>query len=295
MTYKIVAVDDEPINLRLIEGFLDDEDYEIFPFELPENALSFLQEKGSDIDVILLDRMMPVVNGMEFLRRIKNTDHLKDIPVIMQTAAAERSQVVEGIEAGVYYYLTKPYDDKVLISLTKAAITDSTEKKKLYEESKQYAQMLGFIKIGVFEFRTLVEARMASTYLSSLFPNPEKVILGISEMLTNAVEHGNLKITYNKKTQLNMDGSWENEILKRLDIEENKNKKVNVHYERTDSQIILKVIDEGNGFDWEEYLEISPTRATDNHGRGIAMSKLMSFDEIKYCGTGNEVHCIVNI
>jgi len=294
MAYNILAVDDEPINLSLIENFLDDDEYEVTSFESAVNALVFIK-KNPNFDVILLDRMMPDLNGIEFLDKIKNIDNLKNIPVIMQTAAAERSQVIEGIDAGVYYYLTKPYDNKVLISLIKAAISDFSEKKKLSDESKQYSKMLGFLTDGKFQFKTLEECRIVSTYISSLFPDPEKMVLGISEMLINAVEHGNLGITYDEKSDLNNSGEWENEVIKRQNLDENKHKNVSVDYSKNENQIILKIKDEGNGFDWKEYLEISPSRATDNHGRGIAMSKIMSFSDIKYNNIGNEVECLLDL
>ena len=64
-------------------------------------------------------------------------------------------------------------------------------------------------------------------------------------------------------------------------------------YERTPSEIILTIRDEGQGFDWQRYLELDPARATDPHGRGIALSKMMSFDEVEYQGAGNVVCCKV--
>jgi len=294
MVYKILAVDDESINLRLMESFLDDEQYKIFSFESAKSALVFILD-NQDIDVILLDRMMPDMNGLEFLESVKNIDELKNIPVIMQTAAAERSQVIEGIDAGVYYYLTKPYDDKVLISLVNAAISDFSEKKELSIDNQHYSKMLGFLQNGEFIFKTLEEARILSKYITTLFPSPDRVSLGISEMLINAVEHGNLGITYNEKTDLNNSGQWENEVIRRQSLDTNKGKNIIVNYTKNDTEIILRIEDEGKGFDWKEYLEISPSRATDNHGRGIAMSRLMSFDEIKYNNLGNVVECVVRL
>ncbi|HBT43645.1 MAG TPA: response regulator receiver protein, partial [Rhodospirillaceae bacterium] len=60
---------------------------------------------------------MPEMDGMEVLAKIKGDPDLKAIPVIMQTAMDLEAEIVDGIEAGVYYYLTKPYDVDVLVSV----------------------------------------------------------------------------------------------------------------------------------------------------------------------------------
>jgi hypothetical protein len=63
----------------------------------------------------------------------------------------------------------------------------------------------------------------------------------------------------------------------------------------TKDAIVVHIIDEGNGFDWRKYLELSPDRITDPHGRGIATSRMMSFDSLEYLGVGNEVRCTVKL
>lgn len=128
-------------------------------------------------------------------------------------------------------------------------------------------------------------------FIASYFPDPERVVMGISELLINAVEHGNLGISYDEKTHLNATGTWEEEVLKRQKHPQNINKKVKAIYNRSPDVVTLNIINEGAGFNWENYLEISPGRATDNHGRGIAMSRLMSFDHLEYRAPSNEVVC----
>jgi anti-sigma regulatory factor (Ser/Thr protein kinase) len=75
-----------------------------------------------------------------------------------------------------------------------------------------------------------------------------------------------------------------------LALPENAEKKAFVTFERNDNELRFVVKDQGNGFDWHKYLEMSPERVFDNHGRGIAMAKTISFDRIDYQGNGNEVH-----
>jgi len=62
-----------------------------------------------------------------------------------------------------------------------------------------------------------------------------------------------------------------------------------VTLERTPATSIVTIADQGQGFDWKNYVEFSPERVFDLHGRGIAMSKAISFDSLEYCGNGNKV------
>ena len=68
-----------------------------------------------------------------------------------------------------------------------------------------------------------------------------------------------------------------------------------VEFMRNPGELRFTVRDQGKGFDWQQYLEMSPERAFDTHGRGIAMSKLLSFDRLEYRGCGNEVECVVKL
>ena len=291
---KILAVDDDPRNLMLIEGFLDE--FEITTAKDGLEGLEILNKFPAEFSLILLDRMMPNMNGMELLKKIKEDKLLKDIPVIMQTAAAERNQVLEGIQAGVFHYLTKPYDEDTLRSIVVSCIAHNASQQALREAVINRKRMMGLIKSCYIEFKNIDEAHDVTTYLATLFPEPQKVVLGISELLINAIEHGNLDIAYDKKTELNNNQKWKDEIKRLVQLPEYKNKVVRVTYEYQPAGLIkLRIKDDGKGFEWRNFLELSPERAIDNHGRGIAMAKAISFDKIEYAGCGNEVVCSLTV
>lgn len=291
----VLTVDDEPNNLAILSTDLEDAGYNVVSANDGLEAWNILNEKKNKIQAILLDRMMPNMDGMEFMKKIKETPDFSSIPVIMQTAAAEKEQVAQGIEAGVYYYLTKPYDVNIMLSILHAAIVDYANYRKLRDGLKKFTRKLNLVKNAIFEISTLDDAEYLATFLAQFFPNPEKVVFGLSELMVNAIEHGNLGISYDEKTELNKKGIWQEEIERRIELTENKYKRANVSFLRESSSIILSIKDEGKGFEWEKYTEISPDRATDNHGRGIALSKLMSFHDIKYLGNGNEVVCKISL
>lgn len=292
---KILIIDDEPNNVTLLSLELEDAGHETLSATDGVEGWKVLEKERNNIKLILLDRMMPNMNGMEFMAKIKAHEEFKKIPVIMQTAAAEKEQVAEGIRAGVYYYLTKPYEEEVLISIVNAALNEYANQRRLREEVQKHKKCFGLTTHSEWEFKTLDECRDMAAFVASYFPDPERVVMGISELFMNAVEHGNLGITYHEKSKLTQANTWDAEVEKRLKLPEYANKKVKVVYEKKNNIVELIIKDEGDGFDWDGYLEISPERATDSHGRGIAFAKMMCFDELQYQGCGNEVICKVNL
>lgn len=144
------------------------------------------------------------------------------------------------------------------------------------------------IKKCEFEYRTIDEARMLAVYLANFCSDPSRVALGIAGLLINAVEHGNLQIGYQKKTELLNDGKWEEEIEKRLNMPELKGRKVCVRMTRRDNGVVINIKDEGKGFDPKPYMDFDPSRITDPNGRGIAMANIVDGMEVEYPDKGNE-------
>ncbi len=104
---KILVVDDVFDNLLVLEAVLEDKDYEISLVEDSKIALAMVEE--SPPDIILLDVMMPEIDGYEFTRRIRQNPALPFIPILLLTAHYE-SSVVEGLDAGADDFIRKPFD-----------------------------------------------------------------------------------------------------------------------------------------------------------------------------------------
>jgi CheY-like chemotaxis protein len=125
----ILAVDDDPFNLDIIDEFLSGAGFELLTADCGEKALDILHFGKTKVDVVLLDRMMPDMDGLEALRIIKQNPELAMIPVILLTAAGESAQVAEGVSAGCFYYLTKPFDRTVLHTALSAALSEQIGQK----------------------------------------------------------------------------------------------------------------------------------------------------------------------
>ncbi len=284
---RILVVDDEPFNLDIISEYLEGAGYLLQMAESGEEAWTYLRRGELHFDLVVLDRMMPGIDGLELLRWIKADRRLADIPVIMQTAAASPEQVREGLAAGAYYYLTKPFEPESLQSIVRAALDDLHQHRALAERLAAQRNALQTLQHGVFAFRTMEEAHGLAALAASICDEPDVVVLGLSELLVNGVEHGNLNICFKEKSRLREAGEWEAEVQRRLLLPENQSKYVRLTVTSDPQAWVFSVEDEGGGFAWKEFLELAPERAFAPNGRGIALARQLAFDELEYLGNGN--------
>ena len=207
----------------------------------------------------------------------------------------DTQDVLDGIQAGAFYYLTKPFGKELLRSVIKTALDEHGAYVELRNELNKSACTLSLMESGIFHFRTLEEMQDLALFISKACPKPEQALSGLSELMINAVEHGNLKIGYDEKSELIDSGRWQEEIEHRLSVADNLDKIATLDFQHGDDHISITITDMGSGFDWQDYLEISIDRIADNHGRGIAMAKVLSFDAIEYKGNGNKVTATINL
>jgi CheY-like chemotaxis protein/anti-sigma regulatory factor (Ser/Thr protein kinase) len=285
----ILLVDDEPFNLDILLEYLEDAGYALDVAEDGRQAWEKLEAAPENFDVVLLDRMMPGLSGLEVLERMKAHPVLQSVPVILQTALAARAEIVEGMQAGAYYYLTKPFEEAMLLSVLQTAVADRQRYRLAQEDSKAAGRTFGLLREATFVFRTPESARDLAVVLANAFPDPKRVAIGLTELLLNAVEHGNLGISYEEKGRLREEERWSEEVAARLADPAYAGREVTVVYRRDDDEIRVRIQDQGDGFEFQRYLEMDPARAFDSHGRGIAMARMLSFDTIDYLGRGNEV------
>lgn len=292
---RVLVVEDNEYDRALLQVHLHEDEFAADFASDGVEAWALLEQRADRYDLVLLDRTMPRMNGLELLGRMKRDPRCRTIPVILQTACVGREEMIEGIRAGAYYYLSKPYDAEVLMSVVRTAAADAREIRALQKRVRRGLHVLSLLSEARFAIRTLDEARDLAGVLANACPDPETAVVGLTELLVNAVEHGNLGITYEEKSVLRNCHDWEAEVLRRLDLSENAEKKVDVHFHRAGDEIQFHIRDEGNGFEWKRYLDIDPRRAFDTHGRGILLARHFSFSALEYRGRGNEVTATVSL
>ncbi|AVF05314.1 MULTISPECIES: PleD family two-component system response regulator [Devosia] len=120
MTARVLIVDDIPTNVRLLEARLSAEYYEVLTASSGAQALEICNSQ--DVDIVLLDVMMPEMDGFEVCRRLKANPKTHHLPVLMITALDQSSDRVQGLEAGADDFLTKPVDDTQLMARVKSLV-----------------------------------------------------------------------------------------------------------------------------------------------------------------------------
>jgi CheY-like chemotaxis protein len=277
------------LNLEIIRESLDDPRMDVDLVPNAERAWQKLESADPPYSIAIVDHMMPGMSGIELLRRMKADSRYSHIPVIVQTAASSPEEVRVGIEAGAYYYLTKPYKPEALIAIVRAALADIADQAATAQRAAQGSEAFTLLEAAEFSFATLDDVSRVAGLLASLCPDADAASVGLTELMINAIEHGNLGISYAEKSRLKQDDTWEAEILRRQALPEHNRKRARVAMRRNAAEIEFVISDEGSGFDARRYLDFDPARAYDLNGRGIAMARMLSFQRIEYVGCGNRV------
>ncbi|MEO5673084.1 MAG: response regulator [Chitinophagales bacterium] len=292
MTDTLLVVDDDVPFTMIIKNSLEKEGYIVLSAHHVNEAKKILDERAPEIKVMLLDWSLPDVTGIDLLREIKLEKSFENIQVIMQTVISDSENIREGIEAGVFFYLVKPVKKELLHSTIKAAILDFERKKDLLKKLEESKRSFRFLTKGEFHFRTVQDGDFLAVRIAHECPNPQEAIL-ISELFSNAVEHGNLGLTYDEKTRLITENRLKEEVELRLLQQEHANQFVHVTFRRLPNKILLTVKDQGRGFDFQKYLGFDDGRVFHNHGRGIAL--LNSIYNLRYSEKGNKVEVEIPI
>lgn len=120
---KVLAVDDEKDVLFIVSAALKSEGYEVVTASNGFEALEAAARENPDI--IVLDVMMPKMDGFETLKKLREQDGTRDIPVVMLTGLSDREKKLDAIDYGVQHYIVKPFEVHDLISTLQRALAES--------------------------------------------------------------------------------------------------------------------------------------------------------------------------
>jgi two-component system, sensor histidine kinase and response regulator len=140
---RIVIVDDQERNLQVLTGILEPLGFEITPFTSGEKAVGHIT--GPTADLILLDVMMPEMDGFEVCRRIRAQPELLGVPIIFLSAADEKAFVVRALEAGAVDYVTKPFNQAELISRVRTHLALKRARDRLKQLAEDKDELLGIL------------------------------------------------------------------------------------------------------------------------------------------------------
>ncbi len=289
----ILVVDDEGSARFFLSDLLEENGFrgQFTVASSGEEAWELLQDMPDAYHIILLDWMMPGISGMELFKMMKKDGRFSKTRVIFQTALIDTKHVEEGMAAGAFEYIGKPYDESRLLIAIHNAISQY-ELMTDFENQVGAKSDLSSIRFeNGFRIQSLRQAELLAGFLSQFCSESMIAGMALFEVLANAIEHGNLGITYEQKTEL-LSGRnwslWKEEVNRRLGLQENASKYVYVEYEFGQGEMRVTIKDQGDGFEPERFLNLDPSEVIHTHGRGVAMAK-SHLSKVKYLGNGNEV------
>jgi response regulator RpfG family c-di-GMP phosphodiesterase len=149
----ILIVDDQPLNIELLEAHLLPQGYEILKAEDGEAALKTIAE--NTVDLVLLDVMMPKIDGFEVCRRIKGDERLRNIPVVMVTALSAKEDRIKGIEAGAEDFISKPVDKGEVLARVGMLLKMKSLNDRLHHAYEAINDMTNFGEASILSFDPL--------------------------------------------------------------------------------------------------------------------------------------------
>jgi|GEM_PF-3691445 len=151
-----------------------------------------------------------------------------------------------------------------------------------------------FFQSFYFSFKKPDEAAQLAYTIANICDHQNNMELGLNEVFLNAIEHGNLCINHEEKGKLKANNTWHTEISNRLEDPIHEFKKVEVVLALMPTLITIKVSDQGNGFDWREFVKNPFSGSRAYHGRGLLVARKLCFDDMNFSEKGNEVTCFIN-
>ena len=184
---NVLAVEDDAIAMGFLEVQIKELGHHMVGAKNGAEALEALKNAGQKIDVVLMDRMMPVMDGLKTLERMQDDPTLRHIPVIMVSGADSADDIKEGLDAGVFYYLTKPVSEDMLRSVLSAAIREVKQANILAEELGRHRSCFNLMETVKFRFSPLDVARSLAACMPTCFSRPQPVLSGLGQRLSDAM------------------------------------------------------------------------------------------------------------
>ena len=271
MDTKLLIVDDDPRIIEVLSIYMEDY-YDIYTATDGEEALETIKKQKPD--VIVLDIMMPGMNGYELAKRLKTKREYNAIPIIMLTALDKTPNKVKGYRVGANRYITKPFSFEELKNLIDEVLI---EKHKEYEEDNVFLRLEFDMQSEMRYFQEvneLISNLYSYTNLDDI--QIQDIHFVLNEVISNAVEHGN---------------------------QEDSNKIIHIRATLYEDRLLFEIEDEGEGFDIEQVPD--PTSIVERliagekdipelnsrerpGGWGLYMIKAMA-DKLEFNEKGNKV------
>lgn len=289
---KILLIDDDSSTEELLKTIFKDDGIQFEKLIEKKDILSQLKKFHAQYETIIVKKDFTGFDLQEFITDLREEPTTHFLPII--ELVKEDDSSVEGLFASHekcpnLFFMKFPLNPGLLIPLIKSIGI-------MYKEQRKYHQFTAKKKLILEKFSslkcnitTLDEAKEMADHLALYFLDSNRAANGIYQLLENAIEHGNLGIGYENKSSFLKEGKWLEEIQTKIKDKENKRKTVEIVIERKKDGTYIQITDTGKGFDWKKYMDVDPSRANHQHGRGIPLVNKIYFDKLVYNQEGNQV------
>ncbi|MCC6746117.1 MAG: response regulator [Deltaproteobacteria bacterium] len=287
---RILLVDDEPLVREELGALLVEEGYDVTTASDGEEGLDLFRAETPDM--VISDIRMPRRDGLAVALVIRA--EAPDVPVTVITGHGTESMAIQALRAGVTDFIKKP----VRLDDLSAALNRMEDSLRLarHESVGMPGSVRQLERSWLYQLGNDLEAiaPFVDQLLRQCAAGFEKgsvteLSLALRELLLNAMEHGNLGLSYEDKSRALEAGALDRLLADRLKQPAYRDRRTTVSARRRDDELELEVTDEGNGFDWQSLPDpTDPANFLSDHGRGVLLARL-SVDEIAYNERGNRV------
>jgi serine phosphatase RsbU (regulator of sigma subunit)/CheY-like chemotaxis protein len=284
MGYKgtILIIDDNNDLLEYLKDFFMIYNYEVILAETGNEGIDKFREYLPDI--VISDMRLPDKNGNIVVKEIKEIN--KDVPIIIITGFSDKQLILSAMRNGALDLLKKPFKPKDLRYLINKIDT-------LFRKIKVKLSS-SFVEWEKRELRISNDIYVISPVVNFIFSNIDYISEdvsfmknGLQELLINAVEHGNLNISYDEKQELLEKGDYNRHLREKAELPEYMDKSVKIKIFSTPDYLKIIIEDMGNGFDLSSIPDPeNPENFLKESGKGILMA-LHAYDKVDYNDLGN--------
>ncbi|MEN6624997.1 MAG: response regulator [Candidatus Sumerlaeia bacterium] len=291
---KILIADDDDITSDIMDSILTASGHQT---RIAGDGLEALEQFNAfSPDVVITDIQMPRMNGLELLAEIRKLN--SEAIVIVATAYGSEEYALKALRTKANNYLKKPVEPAQLLGMIDhyAAATEARHKERAVSKfitDSRLTMTFGNCLELVYDIVDYLINQAGQHLPESDVP---MLRLALVELITNAIEHGNLGITYDQKTRaMDRAGAYNEFLAARKADPAVAGRKVSVQARIDGNACEWTITDDGDGFDWRSLpAEVTPGALFSTHGRGIMLSRL-HFDRLEYIGRGNEVRVVKNL
>ena len=287
---KVLLIDDEALVRDELGGLLEDEGYELTTASDGDEGLARFRSEAPDM--VITDVRMPRRDGLSVAMTIRQ--EAPKTPVTVITGHGNESMVLDALRAGVTDFIKKPvrFEDlstalermEAALRLARLEVAELPpsvsvwERTWIYKLGNELAAIPLFVDVLLRQADAVTDPRTAA-----------ELSVALRELLINAIEHGNLELSYEDKSRALETGSLLRVVAERCERPGMADRSATVHVLRRGTNLTIRIRDEGPGFNWRSLPDpTDPSHLLADHGRGVLLARL-SVDSLTYNETGNEV------